>query len=375
MKPPMSLWDLRRAARRARSQLIARFARDVNPDPAASVLVLGTARSGTTWFGDVLAAGLGARVLFEPFRSEEVVEARQFGTMPYRPPDADDPALEAFVRSIVTGRLRGSWVDREARQLVAHARVVKSVRANLLAAWVRRRFAIPVFLLIRDPVAVVRSFLAAGWSARADVRAMLASSALVRDHLGDEAGWAGGLEHEAERAAYLWCVHQRVGLAHAEDDAGLTPLFFEDLRRDPGGVLPKVFGSLGALIASARDSRSFAFGGSGGGDPAIDATRRGLATVDRPSTTAGRTGTVVFSRGQGSGSASDAAAAAEIADRVLAVVARCGLEWLYDGQGNPSPVARDVIGAPGPTNPARSLSPRSRSGSGAPVSERTGGPV
>lgn len=295
-------WWARRSARRARSALIRLLARDSDGDPGRALLLVGTARSGTTWLGDLLADRLHARMLFEPFHPDRVAGAAPFGSMPYRREEEDDPALEEFCRSVFAGTLGGAWVDREARWLRPRARVVKSVRTALLLPWLRRRFPeVPFVVLVRDPVAVVRSRLAAGWSPDPDFFSLLGDGGLVADTLGGDAAWARGLATPEERSALVWALHYRVATAHADSDPRTATVRYEHLASDPDEEVARVLEALGLEPAlPTRSSR-------------------------RPSSTArkGRTPR------QRAGARQGAPLEAALRGRVNEVVSRLGLAHLY----------------------------------------------
>jgi hypothetical protein len=313
-------WLLRRAYRRARARLLAPVFRDRLAEPAHAVAVAGTARSGTTWLGGVLASGLRARVVFEPFHPVHVERAARFGLMPYRAPEDDDPALEAFCRAIFDGSLRGPWVDREASRLLPKGRVVKLVRANLLTGWLRRRFPeVPLILLVRHPAAVVLSRMEAGWGPDLDLDAMLSDERLVADHLAGLLDWARSLRTAEERHALVWAIHYGVALSQFEQGSGAIVVFYEDLVQDPERVLDEIHTRIGRHPVSMRPR-----------------------ALRRPSSTA-----------RVSGSAPGGASPhrwrrrldEEQAGRILGVVERFDLDWLYGSGLAPAERARDRLHA------------------------------
>jgi hypothetical protein len=245
-------WFLRRAFRRTRARLLAPVYWDRLRDPAHAVAVVGTARSGTTWLGGLLANGLGARIVFEPLHPVHVPRAAKFGLMPFRAPQDDDPELEAFCRDVFSGALRGWWIDRQAARLLPTGRVVKSVRANLMLGWLRRRFPeVPTVLLVRHPAAVVLSRMEAGWPPAMDVDAMLADERLVAAHLADHIEWARTLRTTEARHALVWGIHYLVATAQHRPDDGTTVVFYEDLVNDPAGVLGGIYARIGRTPADA----------------------------------------------------------------------------------------------------------------------------
>lgn len=318
---PAALWRVRRLARRVRSIAVARLYRDRHRDPARAVAVLGTARSGTTWLGDLLAAGLRARIVFEPFHPGHVPEMAAFGLMPYRRPEDDDAPFLRFCHRVFSGALRGPWVDRQAERILPEGRVVKCVRANLFAAWLRRRMpVVPVVLLVRHPAAVVLSRIEAGWDHSEDVDGMLGDARLVGDHLAEHVDWARSLATEEERNALIWAIHYRVAFAQHDPADGAAIVFYEDLLADPAAVLETLYERLGRPRARVPERR----------------LRRPSDTV-RP----GRAPPAATAAGA---TRAERVLGAEGVARVRDVVDRLGLDWVYGPGAVPTAAARQRFG-------------------------------
>lgn len=298
---------------------------DRHRELSRAVAVVGSARSGTTWLGDLLAAGLKARIVFEPFHPVHVPEAARFGLMPYRTPDDEDPRFLEFCRSVFSGELRGSWVDRQASRILPAGRVVKCVRANLFSAWLRARLSdLPVVVLVRHPTSVVRSRMEVGWDPSMDVEALLGNGRLVRHHLGDHYDWARSLRTEEERNALVWGIHHLVTFRQRHPLTGSEVVFYEDLLADPAAVLTGLYDRLGRPSARTPERR-----------------------LRRPSSTA-RTPRAAEKGGAGGGISR---LGAERAARVRAVVERLGLDWVYGSGSRPTETARERLGRGGGLQP------------------------
>ena len=155
---------------------------DRAPDHRATVLLLGSARSGTTWVGEVIDRHHDHRVVFEPLRADRVPAARVFANGQYLRRDDTDPRYLEPMTRILTGRMRNPWADHLNHVVVARRRLVKEIRANMLAPWLVERFpGMPVVLLIRHPLGVAVSRRELGWSDHLDDA--LAQPWLVADHL------------------------------------------------------------------------------------------------------------------------------------------------------------------------------------------------
>jgi hypothetical protein len=243
------MYRAERVARRLRRALCRHVYFDRNRDPGASILVAGSARSGTTWLGDLLAHATRARVVFEPFHHELVEGFRPFGAFPYRRETDVDSDLTAWCEQMLAGKLSGSWVDRGVERFVSSRRVVKAVRANLLLAWFTRRFpTVPTVLVVRHPCAVIASRMAMGWDPQPDLDSILCQTRLVEDHLQPYRAVIGRADSEEARNAIVWCVHHLVPLRQIEGSA-YTTVFYEELCTNPEIELAR----LASVVRGTRD--------------------------------------------------------------------------------------------------------------------------
>ena len=154
----------------------------VNPDAdlRKSILVAGTARSGTTWLGDLIASQIPCRILFEPFNPDLVPEYRSFSYFQYMRPGSENLEFRAFARMVFTGEIRNRWVDRQNERIVSEYRLIKEIRANLALKWLHDNFPeIPIIFLMRHPCAVVSSRMELGWATDSDIQPFLSQSDLL----------------------------------------------------------------------------------------------------------------------------------------------------------------------------------------------------
>ena len=95
-KGPLATFRKRHITRRIRSRFCRHLYTDRNRDPNASILIAGSARSGTTWLADIIAQATSARIVFEPFHHEFVEDSRKFKAFPYRRVEVNDSELQNF---------------------------------------------------------------------------------------------------------------------------------------------------------------------------------------------------------------------------------------------------------------------------------------
>jgi sulfotransferase family protein len=126
---------------------------DLNHDYHRTLLLVSSARSGSTWLSDILEETLRCRMIFEPLRRDRVPLARDIPWGRYSVPGQPDPALDDVMRRILTGRVRSQWSDKFNRYRLPHHRLVKEVRAtNLLPRLTTQYPGMPIVFLLRHPV-------------------------------------------------------------------------------------------------------------------------------------------------------------------------------------------------------------------------------
>jgi Sulfotransferase family len=225
---------------------------DLAPDYRASVVLLGSARSGTTWVGEVIDRHHDHRVVFEPLRPGRVPEVRAFANGQYLRRDDQDPRYLEPMTTILTGRLRNPWADHLNHVVVARRRLVKEIRANLLVPWLVERFPeLPVVLLVRHPLAVAESRRQLGWTDHlADA---LAQPQLVADHLSGQADQLAALTDPFARAVAQAGVETIVPLRMTRPEEILT-VTYEALVHTPRPTAERVLRHVGQVPDAALDA-------------------------------------------------------------------------------------------------------------------------
>jgi hypothetical protein len=307
---PALTWGIRKGTRRLARAVRGALYRDTDRNPRNSILVAGTARSGTTWLGDVLSSQLRGRVMFEPFHPGKIEQFRPFNYFQYMRPDEPDEALRSYAERVLTGAIRHPWIDREVDCLFPRCRVIKEVRANLFLKWIRRAFPdTPMLLIVRHPCAVALSRMQLHWATDDDIAPFLSQPKLVADFLGDRMDIVRSATTTAAKHALIWSVHHLVPLQQFEPNE-LTVVFYEDLCLRPDTEIPRIFRAIGR-----------------------DFDRTAFRAADRPSATAQPTSAVVAGTDRVSGWTS--ALSSRQIEQVLAVVDAFGLGHLYGSSPTP----------------------------------------
>lgn len=225
---------------------------DTNADIGRSILIAGTARSGTTWLAEIIASQVACRIMFEPFHSIKVKAFRTFEYFQYVRPATENAQLYAYCDTVLRGRIRHPWIDREAAILRPDYRLIKEIRANLFLKWMQQRFPqAPLLFIIRHPCAVVLSRLQLQWATDSDIASFLCQPQLIKDFLSDKMDIITQVRSDAAKHALIWCINNIVPLQQfAPKD--LPIVFYEHLVAHPDVAIPAVFQRIG--ITAYQDS-------------------------------------------------------------------------------------------------------------------------
>ena len=218
----------------------------------ATIFVCGMGRSGTTWVGNVINHDGSYRTLFEPFLAAKVPAARGFQYIQYINRTDPRPELAVGAEQILSGRVRGFWVDQENRGLFYRRRLIKEVRCNLMLGWLKqRRPDMPIVLVTRNPMAVAGSWLHLGWGKEwmgdgTDFDCMVSQPDLLRDFpLISEAIGQIDREDPMERIIFQWCVFHLVPFAELGAPERLV-VAYENLLLNTHAEVKRLFRYLGA---------------------------------------------------------------------------------------------------------------------------------
>jgi hypothetical protein len=295
-----------------------------NRDPSHAALVLGSGRSGTTWLAEAIARQHRGRLLFEPFHP-------QLGTMGgdgrlFLDPAEHPPSFERSARRVLSGRVRGPYIDGVRLARLPRGRVVKDVHASNLLPWLRANYPeVPAVYVVRHPIAASLSRL------HSDVFYGLG------DYLATPAGredaerspvsswlplYDGYRKHPEPlvRLVAEWGVENAYPLGQ-RDDPGVALTFYEVAVQDPVAELARLGELCGKALGPARVS------------PQIGELRRPSA-MDwrRTAAEANRSGDWVRHLGRWTSEVPE-----PVVGECLQVLSEFGLDWLYGD--NPMPIA------------------------------------
>ena len=128
------------------------------------VVVVGSARSGTSWLAEIIARQHRYRMLFEPEQETQTKKGRllcdQYFTNEYNNSKANQ-----YLRKVFANRVDCDWIaqisnrkwKRHLWPFIPKKFVIKFVRCNLSAKYINEHFKIPVIHIIRNPYDVIKS--------------------------------------------------------------------------------------------------------------------------------------------------------------------------------------------------------------------------
>ena len=217
---------------------------DLGHDVDRTILVVGTARSGTTWLAEMLNPRNRQRLIFEPFNTgrSQVVPA-DFIWGEYVEPGTSSPSLQASFDRILSGRVRSPWIDRFNGSRLATHRIVKCIAVTNLLPWLQERYPLlPIVYIVRHPFAVAESLSALAareGRSRGDWHRHLS----VLDEMVNRAGLLEGplaghpkvpaiqssLRSGFTKSVLRWCLENFVPLRMLRPTTNLTTVTYEGL--------------------------------------------------------------------------------------------------------------------------------------------------
>lgn len=266
----------RRIARRAR-RLAPTIERRTSPDRAfldvgrrdtsRGVIVLGSARSGTTMLAELLASGHRTRFVCEPLHFDSPF-SRSFVWGSFRDPSTDDAVLEDIWTRALTGSLRSRFTDRFNTARYPNRRVVKCIAGSNLASWLTSRFhRSPVVYILRNPMASAASIDSLANRVDRTTRVWKRLQGPIVDDMVTRSGLLEGpLRHNApaiidiwktvetglERSVLRWCLENYLVLTDPPR-SGFRLIRFEELVVSPEEHIQELGAFTGLDLSRALD--------------------------------------------------------------------------------------------------------------------------
>jgi len=215
-----------------------------------TVLLVGSARSGTTWIEEVIHSTSSYRMMFEPFHPDKVDEFRNFLPYQYIRPTDRRPGFVEPVSKGVHGNIRSFWVDQFNGRLLFKKRLIKDVRSLLYLEWLHKMYpAIPMIYLIRHPFSVAMSRTRLGFPA--ELNCFLQQDQLMEDFLQPYSDLLHSKWTQFESHVISWCVENMIPLSRIPVGE-YCPVFYEHVVQDPSTQFQRIFTALGTSCTPAQ---------------------------------------------------------------------------------------------------------------------------
>lgn len=128
------------------------------------IIIVGSARSGTSWLAETIAKQHRYRLLFEP---DHEFQTNKGILICDKWIDSKEASPEAYryIKAILANRVDSDWIAQNSnRKLKRHLwpiiplkYVIKFVRANLMASYLQKEFGVPVIHILRNPYDTIAS--------------------------------------------------------------------------------------------------------------------------------------------------------------------------------------------------------------------------
>ena len=214
------------------STFVNMFAGQTNDDLDNTVLIIGSARSGTTFLMESLNNKNDYRIIFEPFnptytKEWSALSARQY----FDPAKASETEIQ-IIEGILRGEIKNRWVDRYNKKMKSSKRLIKCVRANLLLDLIEERFKeVTVIYLFRNPYDVVASRLNLNFDPK-DVHLILEHDDFISKYYSDIdlENLHEVLTGKAYCHAAMWCLENRF-ILQSLGTRNILVAKYEDIKR------------------------------------------------------------------------------------------------------------------------------------------------
>ncbi|PIW45394.1 MAG: hypothetical protein COW18_11690 [Zetaproteobacteria bacterium CG12_big_fil_rev_8_21_14_0_65_54_13] len=217
------------------------------------ILVTGTHRSGTTWFGSMLAAS-GIWHVHEPFAPYKGLWHEWFS---YAKAEGSSPEIDRLMRELLAGRhkeaLQMPWVDHALMPLrllpqPVHRVLIKDPIACLMSEYLTRHFDMETFVLFRHPAAFVESVNRLGWPQCGGIDSFLANEEIMGDFLHPFRELMESVSSDGEGVRSAAVMHgclNRVLWDFVQRNDAMHSYLFEDLCELPMETFQQIFGVAG----------------------------------------------------------------------------------------------------------------------------------
>ena len=231
------------------------------------VIIIGFWRSGTTYLLESLQKLTNSRICFEPLQDIALKENKlnyqgfefkfkqksinQF--YPVVNPTLESSEYDVFFDDLFHGKISSGYTRRTQplRALMSNRLLIKMVRANLIAAYLHKKYNLKTIFIIRNPAGVVSSIVRKKGGTKA-IKACLANNGFIDylvDSINEETSFLKGKLGVVERyrgddigrITLAWCLLNYIPLKQIESGVFSPQVVrYEDLGSNPIQVLSQL---------------------------------------------------------------------------------------------------------------------------------------
>lgn len=185
------------------------------------IIIVGSARSGTSWLSEVIARQFRYRMLFEPEHEFNTKKGKLICDKWLRT-EASSVDANRYLKKVLNNQVDSDWIGQISNRkykmhlwpFIPKKYIIKFVRANLSAKYINENFKVPLIHIIRNPYDV------------------LASQQRVKFP------WLYNLEHFKQQKDLVQVVKENFKFDLIEDTKAFTPLQILTVRWCLENVLP-----------------------------------------------------------------------------------------------------------------------------------------
>ena len=207
------------------------------------VIVLGSARSGTSWLSEKLAKPFRYRMMFEPEHDERTSLGHLLTDRYFNEAHPASKQAMSYLRKLFKNRVDCDWIAQNSNRkykrhlwpFIPKQFVIKFVRFNLCGMFLCKNFIVPVVHIIRNPVEVIKSQKRVNFPWLYDFSYFLAQDHLVQSvHENFNYDLTQINEKsDTEKLAVRWCLENVIPLqVDTFSHKSYHVIKHEDLRRD-----------------------------------------------------------------------------------------------------------------------------------------------
>jgi hypothetical protein len=206
------------------------------------IIILGSARSGTSWLAETIAKQHRYRLLFEPDHEFQTKKGKLICDKWIENKEQAGKG-HRYLKKVFANRVDNDWIAQNSNRkwkrhlwpVIPKKIVVKFVRANLMGAYLNKTFKIPVLHIIRNPYDVIASQNRVKFPWLYDLKHFQEQPRLVQliqEHFGFNIRETHSF-NALEKLALRWCIENVIPLEVIKyTSPSYRVVTHEDLRAD-----------------------------------------------------------------------------------------------------------------------------------------------